>query len=335
MANYTIYVLDESDLSVNNPDGLDGVSQGDGSHLNGKTLTINAANWTPIAVRDDDVSFSDNDGSQVLDGAQDVDNVTYGDGTKLEAEFSFKGLANGIEYTFIGFNVVNDNPSFGSIEGIAVVGPDGAFPPVGVPISLFGAAEGPSFLAEDYVAPICFDASCPILTPRGYVPVERLSPGDLVETRDKGPMPILWMGTRRAFGIGPFAPVEFSAGAIGNAHAIRVSQQHRVLIESGRAELMFGEHEVLVPARHLIGAGARIIEGVRVHYHHLLLEEHAILDCGGAPAESFLPSDFGMTLLSDAARAELEGHLCAARREAYRPARPILRSYEASALMAA
>ncbi len=42
MVDYTIYQLDESNLTFSNGAQLDGVTQGDGSHLLGQTLTLNS-----------------------------------------------------------------------------------------------------------------------------------------------------------------------------------------------------------------------------------------------------------------------------------------------------
>ena len=49
-------------------------------------------------------------------------------------------------------------------------------------------------------------------------------------------------------GAGAGAPVLIPAGALGNTRDLLVSQQHRMLVTGWRAELMFGEPEVLVAA---------------------------------------------------------------------------------------
>lgn len=128
---YTIYVLDESDLTVTSPTGLDGETQGDGSHLNGQTMTIANPVWTPIEISDDDLNFQDNDSSQTLDGAQEIDGTTYASGTTLEAEFSFDVTYDGQTWTLIAFNVrePGGGNSYGTIEGLAVIGGPGDFPP--------------------------------------------------------------------------------------------------------------------------------------------------------------------------------------------------------------
>jgi len=333
VVDYTIFVLDESDLTLSST-GLDGVTQGDGSHLNGQTLTINTPNWTGIRVTDNDVNFSDNDGSQRLDGAQEVDGVLYADGTQLEAEYSFEVSDGTDSWTVLAFNVRNSNPAYGTVEEIAVLGGPGDFPPPNTPLTISNAKEGPSYAASSYATPMCFDAGAPILTPGGYVPVDALRPGDRVETLDHGAMPVMWCGSRRAFGVGSFAPVEIYAGALGNTTRLRVSQQHRVLLRLPQAELLFGSSEVFVPAKSLLGMpGVTLRPGVAVHYHHLLLPEHAVIDCAGMATESFLPSAFGLSQLTPATRTDLERQV--PNLTAYAPARPILRGYEATVLAAA
>ncbi|MEL7301524.1 MAG: Hint domain-containing protein [Pseudomonadota bacterium] len=337
MPDYTIYVLDEGDLTVSLPNGLDGQTQGDGSHMDGQTLTINTPNWIPIEVTDDDPNFADNDSSQRLDGAQALGNVTFPDGSRVEAEFAFEAEYLGETWTLIAFNIREANSpynnSYGSIEGIAVVGGPGGFPPPNVPLQLSRGTEGPSFASEDYVTPICFGAGSPILTPGGYRPVETLRPGDLVETLDDGPQPICWTGARAVFGIGPFAPVEIATGALGNTAPVRLSQQHRVMVSGPEAELFFGRADVLVAARQLVGRpGIRLAPGQRMRYHHLLLPRHGVLDCAGLAAESFLPSAFGLSQLTETARADLAPVLARLGPDATVAARPVLRSYEAAML---
>ena len=52
--NYQIYVLDAAAVTVTGGKTLDGVTQGDGSHLPGETIMLTGDTWTPIAINDDD-----------------------------------------------------------------------------------------------------------------------------------------------------------------------------------------------------------------------------------------------------------------------------------------
>lgn len=100
-------------------------------------------------------------------------------------------------------------------------------------------------------------------------------------------MPIRWVGSRDAIGAGPFAPVEIAAGVLGAVRRLRVSQQHRILLTGPRAELLFGEAEVFVPALHLVnGRDIRLIRLAAVEYFHILLERHQVIEANGLASES-------------------------------------------------
>ena len=45
--SYDIYVLEENAITISGGVGLDGVTQGDGSHLPGQTITLNAPSCSP------------------------------------------------------------------------------------------------------------------------------------------------------------------------------------------------------------------------------------------------------------------------------------------------
>jgi hypothetical protein len=138
--------------------------------------------------------------------------------------------------------------------------------------------------------PPCFVAGTPIHTPDGSVPAERLRPGDRVMTLDRGAQRLVWVGQRTVAGTGRFAPVRFAPGALGNPQALEVSPQHRMLVTGWRAELLFGEPEVLVAAAHLVD-GDRITRAPRdtVTYVHLMFAGHEIVLAAGVPSESFNP----------------------------------------------
>ena len=90
---------------------------------------------------------------------------------------------------------------------------------------------------------------------------------------------------------------------------------------------------MLVPAHALLGKpGIRLVNGVRVTYHHILLEEHEVIDCAGMQTESLLPTEYGLAQLSEASQREVRTLLRS--RAPYIPARPVLRAYEATLLAA-
>lgn len=154
--------------------------------------------------------------------------------------------------------------------------------------------------------PPCFVAGTLIRLPGGEVAVEEIAVGDLVETMDHGPQPVRWTGRRRVRGGGDFAPVRIEAGALGNKRALFVSPQHRMLMTGLRAELLFGEGEILVAARHLVGLAGVVVAPVEwVDYVHLLFDRHEVIFAEGAATESFYPGS-GILEQDHSLRAEVE-----------------------------
>jgi hypothetical protein len=89
-------------------------------------------------------------------------------------------------------------------------------------------------------------------------------------------------------------PVRIAAGALGFGLPVRdmlVSPQHRMLIEGYRAEMLFGESEVLVAARHLMDLpGIETAFSPGVTYIHVMFDRHEIIRADGSWTESFLPA---------------------------------------------
>lgn len=306
MVTYTIYQLDESDITISGGVGLDGVTQGDGSHLVGETITLNSNNWFGVNISDNDSDFADNDTSQTLNGGQTIDGVFYGNGTGVEAEYSFTVTDGTNTWTLVAFNVDNSSPRYGTVEGIAFIGGEGGFPPTGVELTIVSAAEGPSFPAADYAYPFCFTTGTLILTPNGERAIEDLQVGDMVLTSENGQRPIRWIGRRDVAALGKFAAVRIKAGAYGNTRDLLVSQQHRMLIQDWRNELFFLQDKVLVAAKHLINdTDVRLEEGGRVTYIHLLFDDHEIIWAEGALTESLHPGTVAISAMDRAARDEV------------------------------
>lgn len=325
MPTYTVWMLEKQNITVSNGGSLDGVTQGNGSHLLNQTITLNSNAWLQTSIEDDDPDFEDfntvETTLQVLDGPQFIDGQLYADGTRVEAEYQIT-LTDGTNiWTAYAYNVNNSAPPFATIEGLIFLpNAQGDYPPIGTPLTVTATAEGPqgpgSNLYSLYEDPPCFTLGTLIDTPTGPRPVEALQPGDMVLTRDNGPQPLRWIGRVE---LGPdhlarhpeHQPVEIAAGALSPglpARDLRLSPQHRVLLTGWKAELMFGEDEVLVPATAL-----RNDQGIRtnaadagVTYLHLLLDRHEIIFAEGAPVESLLADWLVRGALPPAQRAELE-----------------------------
>ncbi len=183
---------------------------------------------------------------------------------------------------------------------------------------------------DDVVTLICFAAGTPIRTARGWCPVERLRPGDRVWTLDDGFQPLRWVGARRVAAGGAFAPVAIAPGTFGNRGELVVSPQHRLLVGGWRAELLFGQHELLVPACHLVdGRRIRRRPCRQVTYVHLLFDRHQIVDSDGALSESLYPGAEAARALTAAQKAEVAALFPDLGRPSAPPARPVLRGCEA------
>ena len=298
----TLHLLGASNLTISDGGELSGYSQGDGSHMLGKSITLNSTDWEAISVRDNDGSFADNDGSQRLNGDQAFDGKKYADDSKFEAEYGMVVQdPDGNTYTLLGFNINEGGKgaSYATVEGLAFVGD--SFPPAGVPLKVIKAYAGPSEAYADMATPACFTAGCRIATPDGLVPVEALRAGDRVGTADHGTQEIRWIAHSHLTGAVlrdhcEFRPILVRKDALGPGcpdRDIRLSPQHRVLIGDERAQLLFGEPEVFVPVKKLVN-GTSILRDDRapdVAYFHLLLERHEVIWSDGMASESYLPEE--------------------------------------------
>ena len=153
---------------------------------------------------------------------------------------------------------------------------------------------------------VCFAAGTMIDTAEGEVAIEALQVGDLVRTADHDYQPIRWIGSTKVAATGSVAPILIKAGALGNTRDLKVSPQHRMLLGGWQAEMLFGDDEVLVAAKHLVNDSTILrVEGGEVEYFHMLFDTHEIVFAEGAPSESFHPGEIGWGALAEDARAEI------------------------------
>lgn len=149
----------------------------------------------------------------------------------------------------------------------------------------------------------------------GCKPVEALELGDMVRTKDNGYQPVRWIASRTLtsadFAIDPsLRPIRISAGSLGEEKPSRdlmVSQQHCVLLEDWRCELLFGQDEVLAPAQALLNDTTITVDRSDrdVSYYHFMFDHHEIVYSNGVETESFHPAYAGVEALDEAKREEL------------------------------
>ncbi|AXI47352.1 hypothetical protein C1J03_15855 [Sulfitobacter sp. SK012] len=189
-----------------------------------------------------------------------------------------------------------------------------------------------SQLTSDNINVACFVAGTQIQTKEGPTAIEDLKPGQHVATLDHGFQPVRQVLQSRCSGMGQMAPVIFSKGTWGAKRDLAVSPMHRMFMADWRAELLFGEAEVLVPTIHLVNAETIYRRPcAQVIYVHLIFDAHEIILAEGIASESF---HLGTEAVGDAqTRDELlklfpELEACVP----IEPARRILRGYESALL---
>lgn len=296
MPDRTILVYTSSDL------GLSG-------HIPGSTFTASAtAAPTAMTVTDMDPDTDVfNDGqpgnfaqapTQFLNGT--LDGVTYvNTPTNPENEFQVFD-SSGAQVGFI-YNLQNSN----SNSAAAFQGYVSTFRLIPGETYSIGTIDG---LGDANYSDLltCFVSGTCIVTERGEIAIENLQIGDRVMTRDNGLQPIRWIGASKVRGQGKFAPITFRAGVLGNTRDLRVSPLHRMLLTGWKAEMLFGETEVLACAKHLVDGGTIFSDPcAEVTYYHLMFDQHEIVFAEGCPSESFYPGPATLGSIEHEVREEL------------------------------
>lgn len=313
--------------------GLDTLYGDDGND----TLYGDAGNDTLVGGAGSDIVFGGDDRDLItmtFDDALGNETVDGGSGAGTTSDNDTLS----VDITDFGWSRydINYDPTNHENGTMIFYGPGPGFPVVGTL----------SFTEIENIVIVCFTPGTQILTGQGAVAVEALVPGDLVVTRDNGLQPLRWVGTHKLSYTELLArpelqPVRIAVGALAGAGPDRtmlVSPQHRVLVEGARAEMYFGESEVLVPARHLTGLAdvtrALPVEGVT--YVHILFDRHEIVQSDGIWTESFQPAERTLNALDDAARAEVLELFpeLAADAASFPAARLSLKAHEARVLVA-
>ena len=122
----------------------------------------------------------------------------------------------------------------------------------------------------------------------------------------RGPQPVRWIGSRTVRATGALAPVSIRKDTLGNDRDLLAGPDHRFLLCEWRAELMFGEPEVLASIRHLAGSESIHRQGrSEIELYLILFDNHEIVTANGAFCESYHPGDHGMHWLTDTAREQI------------------------------
>lgn len=165
----------------------------------------------------------------------------------------------------------------------------------GVVYKKIGGSNNGDSPYSDFVP--CFTTGTRIATLGGDALIEDLRAGHKLFTRDNGFREIAWVGrkdiTAAQTASDPrLAPVRIRAGALGAnypAEDLVLSPNHRVLLTGPDVALNFGEPEVLIAAKFLLGRpGVETLTGP-VSYFHVLFDRHEVVLSNDTWTESFLP----------------------------------------------
>ena len=253
------------------------------------TMSGGAGNDTLYVAQGDTATGGDGDDTFILTdlGEAGSGNVTIvgGEGGEVNGDtLNLNGLADRNTLT-----ITNPNDGAGGLSGSVTM------------------LDGSVVTFSNIERIICFADGARILTPRGERRIEDLRLGDLVVTRDNGPQPVRWIGVSTVAGEGKFAPIRIAPEAgFGGTRPLLVSPQHRLLYSGYRAELLTGQSEVLIAAKHLVnGTTIREVPQARVTYFHMMFDRHEIVFAESITTESFHISDESLRAIGNSSREEL------------------------------
>lgn len=304
------------DDSLSGDGGDDEIDGGEGNDVldggQGQDELIGGAGNDTLTGGTGDDTLLGGDGEDLITLGPDNDQAEGGTGSD---RFLFDGLGN--------HNIVGGEDADGTdidvldLTGVrANVLPDGPGSESGTVELLDGngnVARRVTYSEIEQII-ICFTPGTRIATPKGEVAVESLQAGDKVFTRDNGAQTLRWVGRRdltpdEMRANDAFQPVLIRKGALGKGLPERdmlVSPQHRMLVNSDLAEVMFEEREVLVAAKHLTGLDGVIqVQTGAVSYLHLMFDQHEVVLADGAWSESFQPGDHSLRGIGGDQRAEV------------------------------
>jgi Ca2+-binding RTX toxin-like protein len=174
---------------------------------------------------------------------------------------------------------------------------------------------GTSRTGTDTAMVVCFVQGTLIATADGVIPVEDLKVGDLIQTLDSGQQPLRWVGQRHLDAReltenSNLRPIRIHKNVVSAGNGVGdlvVSPQHRILVASKVAQRMFGNTEVLVPAKQLLAIeGVEIADDLEdVTYFHILFDQHEIVYANGVPSESLYLGHVALRSLTPVGREEI------------------------------
>jgi|GEM_PF-3402626 len=147
----------------------------------------------------------------------------------------------------------------------------------------------------------CAGAGAMVITRGGAKPIEALTQGDMLLTRDNGFQPLLWQKSIRKASATPMT-VEIEMDAMGSGipgSAVHVSGRQGVLLTCPEVQEKFGTAEILVRAGDLLH-----LDGVREVQADLggvvlMMTRHELINVNGLWIDSFVPDAESRKNLTD------------------------------------
>jgi hypothetical protein len=188
--------------------------------------------------------------------------------------------------------------------------------------------------------PVCFAAGTMITTDQGDVAVDDLLPGMRVLSKDNGYIPLraackAMIGRAMLRWHPDVRAVVVPAGVVGNQRPLRLSPAHRLLFSNPTAEMLFGEADVLLSARQLVGRAGVHVDMTHQHvtYFHLLFDQHEIICAEGCWSESLFLGDAAHAAIAASAKWQTQAGVVLDAMHHGQTARPVLKGYEAACLL--
>jgi len=127
-----------------------------------------------------------------------------------------------------------------------------------------------------------------IMTLEGEMPVQFLSPGDRVVTRDTGMATIKAVRPRKLV----CDAVAIMAGSLGHTRPDRdvvVPAGQKILIRDWRAEALFGQKQAMIPAAQLVdGEFLTLHEGVELTIYEIEFDRAHVIYADGLEVASYI-----------------------------------------------
>lgn len=149
-----------------------------------------------------------------------------------------------------------------------------------------------------------------MLASGGQIPVEKLTPGMRLLTRDHGAQELRFMGKTTLRARGAFAPVVIPAGVMGNEGELVIGAHQRLFVYNRSRLPGQTQSELLVQARHLVD-GERIYtrEGGFADYFSLVFDQHEMIYAEGLAVESLRVHHSTLATLPSSLREEVSREL--------------------------